>query len=180
MEEEILKKARYAHFRIENDSDDLFVLRANTFGAFVGTAILLPLAAAFLAAAYFGGRKEKVLLFLAGSVGLLLLLGGLATFRRALFNRDRIMFDRAKQEVRLKFLKKSRNRSIPYSSLKNVKMTISKSSSTHGGTSRAFQLDLVEQNGETAKINKSEFVDDMLRLGSHVGRLCGVPFDSVR
>lgn len=179
MEEKILTKEKYAHFRIENDSEALFVLRANTFGAFVGTAILLPLAAAFLVAAYFGGRKQPALLYISGIVGLLFLWGGLATLRRALFNRDRIIFDRANHEVRLEYRKKSKNRSIPYSDLKNVKMTISKST-TQGSTSRAYQVDLVEENGEAVKLNKSEFVDDMLRLGSHVGRLCGIPFDSDR
>ena len=59
-------------------------------------------------------------------------------------------------------------------------MTMSTSRSSQGGTSRTYQLNLVEQSGETMKINKSEFVDDMLRLGGHVGRLCGVPFESER
>ena len=113
MAEEILKKDKYAHFRVENDSDDVFVLRANTFGAFIGTAILLPLAAAFLLAAYFGGRKEQALLFISGIVGLLFLWGGLATLRRALFNRDRILFDRAKQEVRLEFAKRVETGTYP-------------------------------------------------------------------
>lgn len=165
-----------ALYKIEQESEGRLVLRAKAIGAhFAGgllTVMGLPTSAVAWMAAV--GDNPVWIPIVAGGLGLLLLAGGIALFRVAVTNRDRIVIDRAAREARFDATDVKRRFSVPFANLEKVEVRrVDKSGVDE--IQITFPVYLVCRGGDEFKVDEASDIDQMTELARKIAILAGVP-----